>query len=158
MLLTFVVLPGHTAGWGWKLSVLPATTLATLVLIHGSFTESLATRLLGWGFLRAVGLRAYSLYMWHMTIMWLVWVNFPTMPAYLQALAVVALATPVTILSFRYLERPFMRSLPHAYLDVEGGVDTGTSVPETSPRRPPDTRDVTVFGVSLLTSRRDRGV
>ena len=108
MLVILVVLPGYTLSWSWKTAVVPAAALCTLALIHGSWAGNAASKVLAVAPLRFVGLRAYSLYLWHLPIMWLVWVNMPQ-SAYgtraVVALVVVAVVVPV---SFELLERPVL--------------------------------------------------
>ncbi len=58
---------------GIRLSVLPATTLATAVMIHGVHHGHPITRFLAWRPFVHVLVRAYSLYLWHVPVMWLVW-------------------------------------------------------------------------------------
>lgn len=109
LLLTILVfLPGHTLGWGWKAVVLPATTVGTLLVIHGCWASSRVSALLGVRALRAVGLRAYSVYLWHMPVMWLVWVNLPVTPPLLRAAIALALVAIVSSASFHFLERPVL--------------------------------------------------
>lgn len=110
MLSILVVLPGYTLSWGWKGAVLPATTICTLVVIHGCWAGNSASRALAVGPLRHVGLRAYSLYLWHLPIMWLVWVNMPDSSRGLRAVVAVAVVAVVVPLSFELLERPVLRS------------------------------------------------
>jgi peptidoglycan/LPS O-acetylase OafA/YrhL len=108
LLVILVFLPGHTLGWGWKAVVLPATTIATLVVLHGCWANSRVAGLLAARPLRYIGLRAYSVYLWHMPVMWLTWVNLPRSPSLLHAAVCVTLVAVVAGLSFRLLERPVL--------------------------------------------------
>ncbi|MBM6405969.1 acyltransferase [Phycicoccus sp. CSK15P-2] len=109
MLAVFVVLPGYTLGWGWKAVILPAVTLATLVVVHGCRTGSLPTRGLAVRPFVVVGVRAYSLYLWHLPVMWIVWVQLPGLGGWEKAgVSVLVLAAVVTA-SFELLERPVLR-------------------------------------------------
>jgi peptidoglycan/LPS O-acetylase OafA/YrhL len=108
LLTVLVFLPGHTLGWGWKASVFPATVFATLTVIHGCWAGDAATRLLARGPLPVVGLRAYSLYLWHMPILWLVWVVLPGLPRWAMAGLALAIVGMVTECSFCLLERPVL--------------------------------------------------
>lgn len=112
MLGVFVVLPGHVLSWGWKLAVFPAAAVCTLVVIHACWAGNGATRFLGQGPLRHLGLRAYSVYLWHVPVMWVVWARMPgSSPLVLAAASLVILAV-VVHLSFELLERPVLRSAP----------------------------------------------
>ena len=108
MLTIFIFLPGYTHGWGWKVIVLPVATVSTLVLIHGCWAQNPVAHWLAWRPLRQVGLRAYSLYLWHMPVLWVVWVNFPDWPRWLLALVALAGVAGVTAISFRLLEQPVL--------------------------------------------------
>lgn len=108
MLGILVVLPGYTAGWGWKLAVLPAAAVATLVVIHGCWVDNRAAAILRSRPLRFVGLRAYSLYLWQVPVMWFVWVGLPQLPAVVQALLAVGIMAVVVPISFELLERPVL--------------------------------------------------
>lgn len=110
ILCIFVVLPGHGLGWGWKLSVLPATTVATLILIHQVVHQATVGRVMGLWWLRGVGLRAYSLYLWHMPVLWLTWRALGDhLRAPLVGIVAVVLVAAVTELSYLLLERPVLR-------------------------------------------------
>ncbi|NHA69154.1 acyltransferase family protein [Phycicoccus flavus] len=108
----FVLLPGYPLSWGWKLSVLPGATIATLVVLHGCWAGNSAARKLAARPLRAVGRRAYSLYLWHLPVLWLVWVNSRGVSPWIQAGLVVAGTAMATMLSFVFLERPVLAHRP----------------------------------------------
>jgi peptidoglycan/LPS O-acetylase OafA/YrhL len=102
------VLPGYTLSWSWKVVVMPVATLAALALIHAVAARDRATAVLGTRFLTGVGRGAYSLYLWHMPVMWLVWFNTQGANKWVQtAIACLAIAG-VSALSFRALERPVL--------------------------------------------------
>ena len=102
------VLPGYTISWSWKLAVMPASTLAALALIHGVAARDRATAILGTRFLSSVGRGAYSLYLWHMPVMWLVWFNTEGANKWLQAVLACLGIVCVSTLSYRALERPVL--------------------------------------------------
>lgn len=110
MLSILTVLPGYTLGWAWKAAILPAATVCTLAVIHGCRTAGSPSRALAVAPLRAVGLRAYSLYLWHVPIMWVVWFNMPGSSAGTRALVAVGVIGVVVPLSFELLERPVLRT------------------------------------------------
>jgi peptidoglycan/LPS O-acetylase OafA/YrhL len=109
MLLTLVVLPGSTLAWTYRV-VMPAVTVAAVVVIHGCRLPGPATKLLTRRPLTALGLRAYSLYLWHMPVLWLVWVNTRGMSPWLQAAVALAALVPVVVASYHWLERPWLRA------------------------------------------------
>jgi peptidoglycan/LPS O-acetylase OafA/YrhL len=129
MLAILVVLPGYTLGWAWKAAVLPASAVCTLALIHGCWAGNSASRVLAVAPLRFVGLRAYSLYLWHLPIMWLVWVNMPGSAHLTRALVALAVIVVVVPISFELLERPV--------LGARIGRRAGSSHPESVYRPQP---------------------
>jgi peptidoglycan/LPS O-acetylase OafA/YrhL len=108
MLSILVVLPGPTSGWGWKLAVVPTVTVCTLALIHGCWSGNRASTWLSVRPLREVGVRAYSLYLWHLPIMWLVWVTMPDSSPPVRGLAALAVIVVTVHVSFTVLERPVL--------------------------------------------------
>jgi peptidoglycan/LPS O-acetylase OafA/YrhL len=117
LLMVIVVIPGATLGIGYKLVTLPFVTGATVLVIHGCRQGSAVARVLGWRPLRAIGLRAYSVYLWHMPVFWLVWVNAPDASKWVRAAVALVVLVPVAGLSYWALERPIMQSrapaVPH---------------------------------------------
>jgi peptidoglycan/LPS O-acetylase OafA/YrhL len=111
VLVTLVVLlPGSSLGIGYKFVLVPLVTLAVLAIIEGSMSGGSTARVLGWRPLSFLGLRAYSLYLWHMLVFWLVWANLPRgMSKWLVTLICVACLVPVVALSYRHLERPWLK-------------------------------------------------
>ncbi|WP_392544863.1 acyltransferase family protein [Oryzobacter telluris] len=110
MLAIFVVLPGDPLSWGWKLAVLPGAAVAALVVVHGCWARVATSRLLAARWLRAVGIRAYSLYLWHLPVMWVVWVTMPASTAMTRAGIALLVIVPLVALSFEVLERPYLSS------------------------------------------------
>jgi peptidoglycan/LPS O-acetylase OafA/YrhL len=112
MLAVLPVLPGHTLGWGWKLAVVPAAAVSTLVIIHGCWGKTRAANLLSVKPLQQIGLRAYSLYLWHLPIMWLAWVTVPGSNRIMKALIALGVLALLVPISFSLLERPALRRRP----------------------------------------------
>lgn len=108
MLLVFVVLPGGPEGWSYRLVILPVVTIATLAVIHGIHHGRGVERVLSHPALVTPGLRAYSLYLWHMPVLWFAWLFVPG-PPWLVALAAMPGVAVVTTVSFHLLERPALR-------------------------------------------------
>ena len=109
LLVALVFAPGDTLSWGWKLAVVPGTTAAALVVIHASSDSRAIGRLFPARWLGFVGLRAYSLYLWHLPVMWIVWVSLPATSPFLRAAIAICALVPVVIVSFELLERPVLR-------------------------------------------------
>ncbi|MCW2807937.1 MAG: acyltransferase, partial [Marmoricola sp.] len=59
--------------------------------------------------LTAVGRYSYSLYLWHVVPMLLLEDAWPALPQPVVGLVAVALTIVLTIVSYRLLERPFLR-------------------------------------------------
>ena len=108
LVLIFVLLPGHGGSWGYRLSVLPATTLATAVMIHGVHHGHAIARFLAWRPFVHVGVRAYSLYLWHLPVMWLVWRMVGDWGLAWMFLVGIPLIVTVTMVSYVGLERPVL--------------------------------------------------
>ena len=113
MLAILFLLPGQVVhSLGWKAAVFPAVVACALTVIHGCWAGDGASRLLARGPLHHVGVRAYSLYLWHLPVMWIVWVNMPESVPIVRFAAVVAMIVVVVVASFEILERPVMRTRP----------------------------------------------
>lgn len=108
MLGIFLLLPGDVLSWGWKLAVMPAATVSAIVVIHGCWAGVATARLLSARWLRAVGVRAYSLYLWHVPVMWLVWVTMPHSVPGVRALVSVAIVVPLVAVSYAVVELPVL--------------------------------------------------
>ncbi len=106
LLLLLFVLPGTTLGWSYRAMWLPTATLATILVIDGCRHGASVARWLTRAGLPAAGLRAYSIYLWHLPVMWLLARNMSGASTWV-VLAAFAVALPVVVsLSFRLLERP----------------------------------------------------
>ncbi|MFC7492779.1 MULTISPECIES: acyltransferase family protein [unclassified Nocardioides] len=87
----------------------PLAVVAAVVLIRTGYAggRGPVTRLLGHPWLATTGRHSYSLYLWHV-VPFLLLEEAPG-PKPLLGLAAVASAIGLTVLSYRYLERPFLR-------------------------------------------------
>lgn len=126
VILGLLVLPNAGVDAVWELGMLPALTAASLLVIQGCRTTTLTSRILAGGPLPAVGRRAYSLYLWHLPVMWLVssaasgWAG----PARAGlALAVVAIVVAV---SYHVIERPVLTGHGVRTAPVRGPHDPGS--------------------------------
>ena len=112
LILLLVALPGGQLGWAYDLVLLPAVTLGSLAVVHGVHLGRGIRRLLSPRWLSAVGLRAYSLYLWHVPCLWFAWRMLPDRPW--QALVIgLSASGVVTAMSFRLLERPVLPAVGH---------------------------------------------
>ncbi|HEY0948587.1 acyltransferase [Nocardioides sp.] len=87
----------------------PVAVLATVVLIHTGYasSEGPVHRLLGHRWMAAVGRHSYSLYLWHIVPFLLL--QDVALPKPVLGLLAVTAAVAATVLSYRLLERPFLR-------------------------------------------------
>lgn len=93
----------------YRLVGLPVGVAAAVVLIHGGYGVAAGPvhQLLGHPWLAAVGRASYSLYLWHV-VPFLLLQDAPASKLVLGPVAVLA-ALLLTWLSYRFLERPFLR-------------------------------------------------
>ncbi len=103
----------------------PVAVLATLVLIHAGYAsaDGPVGRLLAHPWPAAVGRHSYSLYLWHIVPFLLL--HDVALPKPVLGLLAVTAAVLATVLSYRFLERPFLR--PRS--DVLRPAGRGDSVP-----------------------------
>ena len=89
---------------------IPVTVLATLTLIVAGYTSAAGPvhRLLGHRWLALVGRSSYSLYLWHIVPMLLL-ENSDALPKPVLGLIAVTATLVLTVLSYRLLEKPFLR-------------------------------------------------
>jgi peptidoglycan/LPS O-acetylase OafA/YrhL len=94
---------------------IPLAVLATVVLIHTGYSNAGSDntggpvhRLLGHPWLAAVGRCSYSLYLWHI-VPFLLLEDAP-LPKPVAGLIAVTAAITLTVLSYRFLEKPFLRA------------------------------------------------
>lgn len=121
----------------------PLAVAAGVVLIHTGYggQHGPVHRLLGHPWLATVGRHSYSLYLWHI-VPFLLLAEAPA-PKPLLGLVAVAAAVALTVLSYRYLERPFLR--PRGDVLSPGGV-TPIPAPRASPERSPGRRPTSPTG------------
>jgi peptidoglycan/LPS O-acetylase OafA/YrhL len=89
----------------------PLAVLATVVLIHTGYSnqDGPVHRLLGHPWLAAIGRYSYSLYLWHIVPFLLLEDAPGPLPKPVLGLIAVTAAITLTILSYRLLEKPFLR-------------------------------------------------
>jgi len=136
LLLAMVVAPGNQGG-PYRWLFLPAAVIAALIVVDCR-PEPLGWwggRLLEMRPLRAAGLRAYSIYLWHVPVMWLVFQVLPGRPGYVVAGLSLLVLIPVVWASFELLERPWLS---------RGVRDTSAAAPDPTRRSPEATRPAVV--------------
>lgn len=113
LLALMVALPGAPLGSAYRWILMPSAVIAVLlVLDHRPEAKSLISTILTWAPLRAVGVRAYSIYLWHVPLMWIAWFGLDGLPVAIRAVVALFALVPVASVSFALLERPWMRGLP----------------------------------------------
>jgi peptidoglycan/LPS O-acetylase OafA/YrhL len=112
--------------------------LGTAVLIAHLDTEGgLLRRLLGWAPLAYVGRRSYGLYLWHFPILVLLQRHLNA-GGRLDGIAMVVLAFAAAEVSYRVVERPFLR--------LKSRIGTGKAISSTSQPAPNARRNVPIPG------------
>ena len=112
LILTAIVWFGETTPFPGFRALLPCVG-AVLVLHSGQEVQTLTARLLGATPLRLIGAVSYSLYLWHWPVLALYNVRHPQMP-WRDRLLLLAFTVAASILSYRYVERPF-RQKPYRH-------------------------------------------
>ncbi|WP_314505727.1 acyltransferase [uncultured Microbacterium sp.] len=123
LIVFFVPLPSFlTTGWPISIGAILAVPLvATLLTIRFPPLER--------GPMRWLGLRSYSLYLWHLPIMALVLFHAPPeVPEWLRVVSGVGVSLMIAELSYRFVEQPVLRLRDR----------TRPEPGEPSPARPPD--------------------
>jgi peptidoglycan/LPS O-acetylase OafA/YrhL len=108
LLVALAAAPGDQ-GVGYRWLFLPAAVVGALIVVDGRPAAG------GWGnrflelrLLRGVGLRAYSIYLWHVPVMWLMYQVLPGRSPYLVAGLSMMVLVPVVVTSFELFERPWL--------------------------------------------------
>lgn len=136
LLLTMVVAPG-SQGAAYRWLFLPAAVVAALLVVDGRpGARRWGGLILEVGLLRGAGLRAYSIYLWHVPVMWLVFRMLPGRSTYLVAGLSILVLIPVVWTSFELLERPWLSGR---------GRDSSTAAPDPLRRSPTATRPTAVM-------------
>lgn len=108
LLLALTVAPGDQGGvYRWVF--LPAAVVGALIVVDARpGTRGLADRFLELKLLRGVGLRAYSIYLWHVPVMYAMHLVLPGRPGLVVAGLSILVLVPVVLASFEFLERPWL--------------------------------------------------
>lgn len=109
LLVLVSILPMYSVSPQYRLVTMPAVAISTLVVLHGIPSSRLLEGVLSSRPLRAVGLRAYSLYLWHVPLMWMAFYQLHHDHSKAIQVVVALLAISIVVeLSYRALERPRM--------------------------------------------------
>jgi peptidoglycan/LPS O-acetylase OafA/YrhL len=134
-----VVVPLTPLSPAYRFIVFPAVAVASLLVLNEARHPGWVAALLGRRPLTVVGSSAYSLYLWHVPVMWVTYVAVPELPRPVIGLLSLVVLVPVVTASYWFLERPVLkpshRAVPSAMAE---GAATGF-VPRhgTSPRLGP---------------------
>jgi peptidoglycan/LPS O-acetylase OafA/YrhL len=108
LLLALLPLHSTTEGPGYRVLLLPATVLATVLLLDAPVDQqSFASRVLEVRWLRGLGTRAYSVYLWHLPVLWLTMQATAYRSGWATSAVSLAVTAVVVELAHRTLERPF---------------------------------------------------
>lgn len=108
LLVALAAAPANQGG-AYRWLFLPAAVVGALIVVDARpGTSGLADRFLELRLLRGVGLRAYSIYLWHVPMMYVMFVVLPGRPAYVVAGLAMLLLVPVVLVSFEFFERPWL--------------------------------------------------
>jgi len=106
-------LNGHPA---YRYTVFPAAAVIAFVVIdHRRDRSGLAVRLLGSRALSGIGVASYSLYLWHLPVVWAVRAAWPDASPPLVCAAALVVLVPVVGVSFVLLERPWLTGARAGY-------------------------------------------
>lgn len=110
----------------------PVAVLAGVVLIRSGYGDpgGPVQRLLGHRWVATVGRHSYSLYLWHIVPFLLL--EDAAAPKLVLGPLAVAMAVVLTVLSYRYLERPFLRARSDV-LGLPGIKQSGAPRPSPTP-------------------------
>ncbi len=108
-IVTLSILPGYPVGSAYRYAVMPGVTGFTLLVIASIHDpRSIVRRVLATRLLRAIGTRAYSLYLWQVGVFWLVWRLVGSDDRWLAAGVALPTLALVAEASFRMLEKPVL--------------------------------------------------
>jgi peptidoglycan/LPS O-acetylase OafA/YrhL len=110
LLLLLLLAPSGMIGPGYRWVILPCTAGVTAVLLLGCADEGAARLFLSRPALRFLGIRAYSIYLWHFALLWLLQASLGESHGGAAVVVSLAALVPVVWISFRYLEQPGLRS------------------------------------------------
>ena len=110
LLLLLLLAPSGMIGPGYRWVILPCTAGATGLLLLGCADEGAARRFLSRPALRFLGIRAYSIYLWHFAVLWILQASLGESRGGAAVVVSLASLVPIVWMSFHYLEQPWLRS------------------------------------------------
>lgn len=121
LFLVMVFLPSSTSGHLlYRLSYFPAAVLAAcFVLDQRPGSVGLTSIVLQSRVMRTLGVTSYSIYLWHLPVLWIVWWTLDELTAGQRAVCALAALVPVVSASFYFLERPCLRAVHPRGLERE---------------------------------------
>jgi peptidoglycan/LPS O-acetylase OafA/YrhL len=134
MLGILVVAPVAALSPGYRFIVFPAVTAAALVVINETRHPGRARAGLGKRPLALIGTCAYSLYLWHVPVMWLTFVTVPRLPGPILGLLSLIVMVPVVTASYWFLERPLLRC-GRSLADAQTGLPSSRPAPASTVRQ-----------------------
>lgn len=111
-LLVAVLLPstGASGSWFYRVTYFPCAIIAAAVIIdQRPGTGGVARRLLQTRAMVALGLSSYSLYLWHVPVLWMAWWGLPGLPIAGRVAVATVVLVPVVWTSYTLLEKPALR-------------------------------------------------
>jgi len=102
---------GLSGSWIYRVTYVPVAVVVALLLIdQRPGTGGFARRLLESRPMVAVGQASYSLYLWHLPLLWAAVYGLPALPVAARVGIAAAVLAPVVWLSFALLEKPVLKS------------------------------------------------
>ncbi|KQU69445.1 acyltransferase [Phycicoccus sp. Root101] len=132
LLVLLVLVPLAPLSPAYRFIVFPAATIAALLVINEVRHTGWLGAALGHRSLTLVGRSAYSLYLWHVPVMWLTYMAVPQLPRPLIGLLSLIALVPVVMISYWLLERPVLNRGGSAKPTVTAASETVTATVTTS--------------------------
>ncbi|MFW5474638.1 acyltransferase family protein [Knoellia sp. CPCC 206450] len=106
---------GLSGSWLYRVTYVPIAVVVALLLIdQRPGTGGVARRLLESRPMVAVGQASYSLYLWHLPLLWAAFYGLPGLSVGARVLVATVALGPVVWLSFTLLEKPVLTPAPYA--------------------------------------------
>ncbi|WP_404384136.1 acyltransferase [Knoellia locipacati] len=125
-----VLLPstGLSGVWIYRVTYVPIAVVLAIVLIdQRPGTGGLARRLLESRPMVAIGQASYSLYLWHLPVLWIAYWGIPDLPVASRVILATVALVPVVWISFTLLEKPVLRPVTQP-VTSHSGVSSSTTL------------------------------